>query len=146
MICLEWPPEYKICHLKKLPYHSYYHLMWKLHLARHELQFHKQKLSENQKRGVNYITIWKGSQNLKVPCLSWGRLSESASCLIPSSPSFSAVILRSTEVGVKARGVGEVVLGAGDIDPMLPIDTFGETDLQTKNYWHRFKRYKTWLG
>lgn len=52
--------------------------------------------------------------------------------MIPSSPSFSAVILRSTEVGVKARGVGEVVLGAGDIDPMLPIDTFGETDLQTK--------------
>lgn len=59
--------------------------------------------------------------------------------MIPSSPSFSAVILRSTEVGVKARGVGEVVLGAGDIDPMLPIDTFGETDLQTKNYWHQFK-------
>lgn len=52
--------------------------------------------------------------------------------MIPSSPSFSAVILRSTEVGVKARGVGEVVLGAGDIDPMLPIDTFGETDLQKK--------------
>lgn len=35
-------------------------------------------------------------------------------------------------MGVKARGVGEVVLGAGDIDPMLPIDTFGETDLQKK--------------
>lgn len=57
MICLEWPPEYMICRLKRLPYHSYHHLMWKLHLAPHKQQFHKQKLRENLKRGVNYITI-----------------------------------------------------------------------------------------
>lgn len=57
MICLEWPPEYMICRLKRLPYHSYHHLMWKLHLAPHKLQFHKQKLRENLKRPVNYIKI-----------------------------------------------------------------------------------------